>query len=140
MLVNVSYKNPDLEKEIDAEVGQAYSLMKRIKMGGNGSPKLWVNECSKEIDELFSLDHNNNTCNIELRPRGIIIRFRSLLETFALVIPYYKLSIYKGSSFEYSVYRDQHFMKIKSDQEPVQVFFRKLIKKKANYSHFVTPE
>lgn len=134
MLVNVSYKNPDLDKKIDHEVGKPFSFIERFKMGGNGSPKLWVTKCSSEIDELYSLDRYPNTCHIELRPKGIIVRFRSLLETFALVIPFYKLSVYKGSAHEYSVFRDQHFFRVKAEQEPVQLFFRTLMQKKAGYS------
>jgi hypothetical protein len=72
------------------------------------------------------LDQNINTCNIELRPKGIILRFRSLLETYGLVIPYYKLKIYKGKSQEYSVYLDQYFVKIRADSSGIHKFFKKI--------------
>ena len=94
-------------------------------MGGNGSPQLKITQSSSEIFSLLALDHNRNTCNIELRPQGIIIRFRSLLETYGLVIPFYKLTIYKGKSDEYTLYKDQYFVKISTD-EKVHKFMRKL--------------
>ena len=99
-------------------------------MGGIGSPKLIINQTSVEIHSLLALDHNRNSCNIELRPKGIILRFRSLLETYALVIPYYKLQLYKGKASEYSIYMDHYFVKIMADS-PTNKFFRKVMAQKA---------
>ena len=96
-------------------------------MGGIGSPKLFITETSIDIRNLLILDNNIDCCNIEMRPKGIIVRFRSLLETFALVIPFYKLTIYKGNFAIYSIYRDTHFIKIKSDTKAIQKFFKKIL-------------
>jgi len=41
------------------------------------------------------------------------------------VIPFYKLTIYKGKSYEYTLYKDQYFVKISTD-ENVHKFMRKL--------------
>jgi len=72
------------------------------------------------------LDHNINTCNIELRPKGIIVRFRSLLETYGLIIPYYKLKLYKGKAKEYSIYMEHHYIKVVADRKGVHDFFAKI--------------
>ena len=101
-------------------------------MGGIGSPKLHITETSLEIQNLLILDNNLNTCNIEMRPKGIIVRFRSLLETYGLIIPYYKLTIYKGDFAIYSVYRDNYFIKVKSDTKAIQKYFKKLLDYKAD--------
>ncbi len=101
-------------------------------MDGIGSPKLFITATSMEISNLLMLDNNLNICNIEMRPKGIIVRFRSLLETFALVIPYYKLCIYKGDFAIYSIYKDHHFIKVRSDTKAVQRYFKKLLDYKAN--------
>ena len=85
---------------------------------------------SKEIDALFLLDHNDNTCNVELRPKGIIIRFRSLLETYALVVPYYKLTLFKGTSEAYSVHADHHKVSVSAQSEPMRLFFKKIQQQK----------
>ena len=103
-------------------------------MGGIGSPKLFITASSTEIRNLLILDNNLDSCNIELRPKGIILRFRSLLETYALVIPFYKLVIYKGDLAVYSVYRDHHFVKVKADTKAIQKFFRKMLDYKADNS------
>lgn len=128
MLVNVSYKDRKLTDRINEIVGKPYNLIERFQHKGIGSPKLQITACSMDIHHLLILDQNLNTCNIELRPRGIILRFRSILETFALVIPYYKLSLYKGKSEEYSLYKDHHFVKINAKKQEVHEFMYKMLK------------
>ena len=132
MLVNVSYNNRDLTRKIDKEVGKPFTLKERWAMNGIGSPKLFITETSMEIGNLLLLDNNLKCCNVEMRPKGIIVRFRSLLETYALVIPYYKLSIYKGDLAIYSIFRDHYFIKVKSDTKAIQKFFKKILNFKAD--------
>ena len=132
MLLNVSYSDKKITQKIDAELGKPFTLKERFKIGGIGSPKLEITEASSEIRNLLILDNNADCCNIEMRPNGIIVGFRSLLESYALVIPYYKLNLYKGDMAVYSIYRDHHFIKVKSDTKAVQKFFKKLLGYKAD--------
>ncbi len=132
MLLNVSYNDKKITKKVDDEVGKPFNLKERLKLGGIGSPKLFIKETSVEIQNLLILDNNRNSCNVEMRPKGIIVRFRSLLETYALVIPYYKLTIYKGDFAVYSIYRDHYFIKVQSDTKAIQKYFRKLLDYKAD--------
>ncbi|MDP2525453.1 hypothetical protein [Maribacter dokdonensis] len=132
MLLNVSYNNKAVTKKIEEEVGKPFTLKERWAMNGIGSPKLIITETSIEIRNLLILDSNRDVCNIEMRPNGIIIGFRSLLETYALIIPYYKLSIYKGQASVYSIYRDQYFIKVASDTKAVQKFLKKIMDYKAD--------
>ena len=129
MLRNVSYKNEKQELEINGLVGKPFGLFKRIKEGGVGSGKLLITKADKDIENLLILDHNLNYCNIEMRPNGIIIYFRVLLETYAIVIPYYKLVMFKVNSEEYTLNIDQKFMKIKVKGN--HGFFRKIMEQKA---------
>lgn len=127
MLLNVSYNNKEITRQIDTEVGQPFPLRDRWKMGGIGSPKLVITKSSDAIRNLLVLDNNRDTCNIELRPEGIILRFRSLLETYALVIPYYKLVVYKGDIGKYTVFRDKHSVQVVADTKAIQKFFQKML-------------
>ncbi|MEK9614070.1 MAG: hypothetical protein VW080_09125 [Flavobacteriaceae bacterium] len=131
MLLNISYKNPAQRRMIDEALGKPFSLQKRWKLGGVGSPRLMINSCSIDIHNLLLLDNNLNQCNIELRPKGIIVRFRSILETYGLIIPYYKLHLYKGKAQEYSVYIDHHFVKVLAETKLVHDFFQKILSLKA---------
>ena len=127
MLLNVSYNDKKIIQKIDGAVGKPYPLKDRFAMGGIGSPKLHVTEASVDIYNLFVLDNNTNTCNIEMRPNGIIVRFRSRLETYGLVIPYYKLNMYKGDIGIYSIYMDHYFVKVRADTKAIQRYFKKLM-------------
>ncbi|WP_136465013.1 hypothetical protein [Flagellimonas onchidii] len=132
MLLNVSYNDKTRTRQIDDAVGKPFTLKERFAMGGIGSPKLHITETSIEIQNLLILDNNLNTCNIEMRPKGIIVRFRSLLETYGLIIPYYKLNLYKGDFAIYSIYKDHYFIKVKSDTKAIQKYFKKLMDYKAD--------
>ena len=132
MLLNVSYTDKKITQKIDEELGKPFTLKERFQLGGIGSPKLHITDASVEIQNLLILDNNLNTCNIEMRPKGIIVRFRSLLETYGLIIPFYKLTIYKGDLAVYSIYRDNYFIKVRSDTKAIQKYFKKLLDYKAD--------
>ena len=131
MLFNVSYNDSKIIEKIEAAVGKPFSLKDRWAKGGIGSSKLVISQSSIDIHNLLVLDNNRNTCSIELRPKGIILRFRSLLETYALVIPYYKLTLYKGKAQEYSIYIDKQFVKVVADTKASFKFFSKISAEKA---------
>lgn len=128
MLLNISYNDIKQKKEIDKLVGKPFSIKERLKMGGIGSEKLIISSASVNIRNLLLLDNNINKCNIELRPKGIIVFFRSLLETYGLIIPYFKLKIYKGKAEEYSIYKDSFYIKVLADKKSIHKFFKKIIK------------
>ncbi len=134
MLLNISYNRPKIKEQIDESVGKAFSLMDRIKMGGIGSGKLFINSSSVQIHNLLILDSYVNTCSIEMRPKGILLSFRSILETYALIIPYHKLKIYKGESQQYSIYMDSYFVKVKADQKRIHQFMKKVMDQKLDVS------
>ncbi|AZQ44962.1 hypothetical protein [Nonlabens ponticola] len=132
MLYNVSYNRPKIDRAISDEVGGVLSLRERWKLKGSGSPQLHINSCSIHIHNLLVLDNNADKCNIEIREKGIIIRFRSLLETYALPIPFYKLTIYKGRAEEYSIYRDDYFVKVRANHKSIHKFMGKISQLKSD--------
>ncbi len=136
MLRNVSYNNKTITKEIEEAVGKPFGLVERFKMGGIGSPRLVIEESSIQIQNLLILDNKINYGNIEMRPNGIIVGFRALLESYALIIPFHKLTIYKGKSEQYSIYRDNYFVKIqaRSKDKAVHKFMSKLLDEKVERS------
>ena len=133
MLLNLSYKDKKIKSKINKEVGDEFNFIEKFKLRGNGSPKLLISDCSSNIDELLSLNNNIKKCNIELRKKGIIIRFRSLLETYGLIVPYYKLKIFKGKKNEISLYKDNFSVKLKIVGKDVKNFFKKLKEQKYKY-------
>lgn len=127
MLYNISYKDPKIESEINELVGKSYSLIENLKKGGIGSPKLFITRCSAAIYDLIHVNNTVKFCNIELRPNGIIIGFQSRLDVYALVIPYYKLVVFKpGNSVTFHI--DHHYISVDCSKNStgVQKFMNKL--------------
>jgi len=132
MLKNISYNNPKIIDEINNYVGKPYTILKRLKIGGIGSSKLIINSADSIIENLLKLDNNLNYCNIEIRPKGIIIHFKSLLETYGLIVPFYKLKIFKGKANEYSIYIDNFFIKVNASEQNEHDFFKKILRLRAS--------
>ena len=130
MLLNISYNEPLLTEKINEAVGKPFSLKQRLQLKGVGSGKLLMTKTSLEIHNLLVLDNNITNCNIELRPKGIIIRFRSLLETYALIIPYFKLTVYKEKASEITFYKDHYFIRMQVSSKEVKGFFKKVMDEK----------
>jgi hypothetical protein len=140
MLKNVSYNDKQIRHEITDLVGMPFSLKQRIKLRGIGSQRFIITSASPEISNLLALDMNLNYCNIELRQKGIIIRFRSLLETYAWVIPFWKLNMFKNGN-AYSIYADGHKMITKPayNVKANERFLRKIQNLKAQYFEQLQP-
>lgn len=128
MLRNISYNDHKLKEEISKIVGEPFSFFERIKMNGIGSSSLRIQGCNSEVENLLNLDNNDNRCNIEIRKKGIIVRFRALLETYALIIPFYKLKLFKGDSNVYSIYIDNYYIKVLANNKNIHDFFKKISK------------
>ena len=126
MIYNISYNDNNIRSKIENDIGKPLSLSQKFLIGGSGSPKLYITECSSEIKKYLNKDNNINTCIIEIRNKGIIIMFKSILETYALTIPFFKLNIYKGKSNEYSIYKDNHYVKILANTKAVHGFMKKI--------------
>ena len=138
MLLHVSHNDKENTRKIDTELGKPFTLSERFKMRGIGSPKLILTDTSVQISNLMNLDNNRNVCNIEMRPKGIIVGFRSNLNSYALIIPYYKLVLYKGKAEEYSIYRDNYFVKFEAKAKDTSV--HNFIKKVMDAKNEATPE
>lgn len=133
MLLNISSQPQENKEVIDKELGKVFDLKMRNEMGGTSSGKWIINSASIDIHNLLILNQGLNTCTIEMRPDGILIRFQVLLENYALVIPYYKLKMQKGSSEEYSIHKDHYFIRIKADRPEIHEFLKKIRLYKANH-------
>ena len=133
MLKNLSYNCKKTKDLLIDRVGKPLTLFERLKIGGNGSDKLIITDASNDIIELLKLDNNINQCNIEIRSNGIILRFRSLLETYGLVIPFYKMVIYKGEKKIYSIYIDNQYIKFLADKKSIHSFIKKINRLKSEY-------
>jgi len=134
MVWNTSHNDQKVEREIITAVGSQYSLLDRIIKGGIGSPKLNIISASEELSRLIYINQDRHQCSIELRPKGIIVHLKSRLDTYALPIPYYKLTIYKGDKDLFTLFKDQHNIKIEAKDARVKAFFRRILDEKSEQS------
>lgn len=126
MLLNLTENPQKGNQTINEEVGNNFSADQIEEIHGNNSGLMEIASSSIDIFNLLVNSPGMKTGNIEIRPDGIIVYFQADLEKYALVIPYYKLQIYKGKAKEYSVYRDNQYLKFKVDRKENHEFFRKV--------------
>ena len=98
-LYNITYKNKETEKEINAEMGKSFGLIEKLRLGGIGSRRMIIENYSEDISSLALKVSGIQYANIELRPNGVIVHINQGIYTHAWTIPYYRLSIFNGDFF-----------------------------------------
>lgn len=98
MLLKTSYSSKETKEAIEELVGKPFGIIQRIKLRGVGSQRLLVAQADDEIDAIIKAQNTPPFTNIELRPKGIILWFRVKLDNWALVLPYYQISIFRNST------------------------------------------
>ncbi len=111
MIYNTTYEKKEITEEINGLVGAPFSFLQRVRKGGIGSEKMMVIDSSPLIEGLLQYDNQPNYCYMELRPRGIIVRFMFRSEQYSWIIPFGKLSL-TGSKGSYRIYGDADFVKV----------------------------
>ena len=133
MLRDLSYKDSEIEKEINNLIGKEFNLLEKFKRGGTGSRQLIIKKSDNNIYEILSKSYELNKCNIEIREKGIIIYFRSRQSTYGLSIPYYKLVIFKVDNNHYTLTYNEYFLKIRVETSSDHKFFKKILEEKAQF-------
>ena len=99
MIYNTTHTNKDYENESKNLIGDKYSFIEKIKMGGIGSGRLFISKLSENLNLKKLKFSEIDYANIELRPKGIIVHFTNRLDRFSWVIPYYRLVFYNTEFF-----------------------------------------
>jgi len=136
MLLNLSNNSPENQERIEQAIGKSFDLKTRQEIGGVDSGLLVINEANVEIINLLVLNEGLNTCNVEIREDGVLIRFQANMEPYALVIPFYKLKLNKGQAQQYTFFIDHYFLKLKADRKEIHEFMRRVRKQK--YKHWTS--
>ncbi len=133
MLLNTTYKNEENELIIEELVGKPFSLRKKLMMGGVGSGRMVIEEVSPKLEMTLMNGQDLNYANIELRPRGVLIRITRRLDNFTWIIPYYQLHIYKTEGL--SIHGQGQFLHFRENQMLYnnKPFFKKLSNLKLEY-------
>ena len=132
-LYNITYKNKETEKEINAEMGKPFGLIEKLKLGGIGSRRMIIENFSEDIKNLTLKVSGIQYANIELRPNGIIVHINQGIYTHAWTIPYFSLSVFNGDFFTiHGGGSHIQFNKEKSWKENKE-FLQKIVKLKSEF-------
>ena len=132
-LYNITYKNKETEKEINAEMGKPFGLIEKLKLGGIGSRRMIIENFSEDIKNLTLKVSGIQYANIELRPNGIIVHINQGIYTHAWTIPYFRLSVFNGDFFTiHGGGSHIQFNKQKSWKENKE-FLQKIVKLKSEF-------
>ncbi len=132
-LYNITYKNKETEKEINAEMGNPFGLIEKLRIGGIGSRRMIIENFSEDLKNLALKVSGIQYANIELRPNGVIIHINQGIYTHAWTIPYFRLSIFNGDFFTvHGGGSHIQFNKEKSWKENKE-FLQKIVKLKSEF-------
>ena len=132
-LYNITYKNKETEKEINAEMGKPFGLIEKLKLGGIGSRRMIIENFSEDIKNLTLKVSGIQYANIELIPNGIIVHINQGIYTHAWTIPYFRLSVFNGDFFTiHGGGSHIQFNKEKSWKENKE-FLQKIVKLKSEF-------
>lgn len=114
MILNTTYTNKDNDEIINNLVGYPYSFIKKLKMKGIGSGRMIIDEVSPKLERTVLNGPDLNYANIELRPKGILVRITRRLDNFTWIIPYYQLYTYMTNGF--SIHGQGEFLHFRNDK------------------------
>ena len=80
MIFDITYTDRMVNLEMARLVGWPFGWFSKERWQGIGSERCRVVAGSNEVDEIFEGDYQRNFTNIELRPKGIVVRIRYRLE------------------------------------------------------------
>ena len=132
-IYNISYKDKETDKLINEEMGNAFSLIKKLQLGGIGSRRLIIEHFSENMSHLKLKVSGLQYANIEIRPKGIIIHINQGIYTYAWTIPFFKLSIYNGDFF--TIHGNGNYIQFNKEKswKENRNFLQKLIHLKSKY-------
>tara|TARA_Y100000768_G_C23980047_1_gene685205 strand:+ start:2040 stop:2456 length:417 start_codon:yes stop_codon:yes gene_type:complete len=132
-IYNISYKDKETDKLINEEMGDAYSLLKKLQLGGIGSRRMVIEHFSENMNHLKLKVSGLQYGNIEIRPKGIILHINQGVYTYAWTIPYFRLSIYNGDFF--TLHGNGNYIQFNKEKswKENRNFLQKLIQLKSNY-------
>ena len=89
---NLSYNDKERLAEVYAITGKPYGLIRSLRRGGSGSVRGILQEAPLEIMKLFEGFSYQKYCNIQEMTNGIIVGFRSRLESYGIPMGFYEIA------------------------------------------------
>ena len=134
MILNTTYTNKDNEATINNLVGSPYSFFTKLRMKGIGSGRMIIDKVSPKLNRALLNGPDLNYANIELRPKGILVRITRRLDNFTWIIPYYQLYTYMTNGL--SIHGQGEFLHFRNDRfyKNNKEFIRKMLNLKVIFT------
>jgi len=134
MILNTTYTNKDNDATIDNLVGKPYSFFTKLRMKGIGSGRMIIDKVSPKLNRALLNGPDLNYANIELRPKGILVRITRRLDNFTWIIPYYQLYTYMTNGL--SIHGQGEFLHFRNDRfyKNNKEFIRKMLNLKVIFT------
>jgi hypothetical protein len=126
MILDTTVHTPEVKRIMAAKVGEPYSMMERIRMGGVGSKRMRINSVSEQFTTYFSNQLDTVYCNIEIRKAGFVIHFKKYQTVYSWLIPSNRLQIENDQVF--TLISEEHRFSLTKDRlfNENKVFLQKL--------------
>lgn len=133
MILDTTYTDKKHTELINEMVGKPYSFLQKFRLKGVGSKRMMIEDVSPNMKHYMNKVAAVNYANLEIRPKGLLIRINKGLQNFTWIIPYYHLVLQKtdGSSI-HAQGKYIQFRKNTTFREN-RAFFKKLLDEKVNY-------
>jgi hypothetical protein len=136
LILDSTHTNKAHKQLIADLVGNQFSLLQSIKMGGIGSNRMMIENVGPNMKQYVNKVSAINYANIEMRPSGILLFINKGLQTFTWIIPYYQLVIFKVDGISiHAQGRFIHFRNNTSFQEN-KSFFDKVLEVKVKFDQY----
>lgn len=99
MVFDTTHPNEDFEFFANSNIGPAFSLIERLKMGRIGSRRMMIQGYSEGFWPLKNNLQDLLYGNIELRPNGIIVYAVNGSKRMGWVVGYHELIIFDSDHF-----------------------------------------
>ena len=93
MIYNITRTDRNIDRAVEQLVGKRFGLIYKFKNGSIGSKPYVISKCTSDFNINTESQAYERKCNIELRPRGIIIHFRIKSSSFIWPIAYDVLAL-----------------------------------------------
>jgi hypothetical protein len=110
MILAANRNSKEFISSVRGVVGERYSFLQRLRMGGVGSSQMVVKEYSVDLSKCFGSNQDRKFVILELCEKGMIVYIKNHINDYVWLVPYYQLSIFK-SDF-YSVHSGGNYIKI----------------------------
>jgi hypothetical protein len=132
MILDTTHKSHENNNLIDDLVGTPFSFIQSLIMKGVHCKNLLIDDVSPNFKEYLNSKSDNHS-NLELRPFGVIIKFKKGFKNYSWVIPYYQLVFYKTNGS--SLHAQGRYIHFKNNKTFIKnkLFFEKLLDEKIKF-------